>query len=144
MCNTVIYNLDKLSPCSGRSRITRLMGMASSASELSKMPNKVGAVAIKNDRIVGVGCNGYPSKVDFEKYTREAVVHAEVNCILNSHLPISEIDEIIIYGLPPCPDCLKLLFNKVSKIIYYTNTNIPTHREWEDNFQNFYRKLRGE
>lgn len=80
----------------------------------SKDPNtKVGAVLVKDNRIIGVGYNGFPQgfKDNEELWQTEKkydyVVHAEMNAIFNS---IQSVRGSSIY-LPfwPCSGCAKNL-----------------------------------
>lgn len=63
------------------------MGMAHHAAGLSKDPStKVGAVAVRNRRVLGTGYNGYPAGVpdvnlESRDYKLERTVHAEMNVI---------------------------------------------------------------
>ena len=70
----------------------RYLAVAKEVSSWSKDPStKVGAVLVRNNRIVSVGYNGFPEGVDDseERYQNrelkyELVVHAEVNAILTA------------------------------------------------------------
>lgn len=110
------------------------MQIAKTSRILSKDSTKIGALALDyRDRIISVGVNGYPPGYDDEdlsdKYDK--VIHAEVNAILNSQAKSGEIKTIIIYGLPPCSECLKFLIAYGVKDVYYSvDKNIASHEKW--------------
>ena len=72
----------------------RYLDIAKSVSQWSKDPStKVGAVLVRDNRIVSVGYNGFPEGVDDseERYNNrelkyDLVVHAEVNAIISAGL----------------------------------------------------------
>lgn len=96
----------------------RFMALAEHIAQWSKDPStKVGAVIVNDlDRkVVALGYNGFPRGVEDtperyadreEKYSR--VVHAELNAILNSTVPLD--DPHTLYStLPPCCECAKAI-----------------------------------
>ncbi len=97
----------------------RWMRIAREVSSWSKDPSrKVGAVAVRNNRIVAQGYNGFPRKfpdVDEWYQDRETkykyIVHAELNLILNAvyHGITLKDSTVYLYGLPPCVECAKAL-----------------------------------
>ena len=118
--------------------IAELMSMAESVSKMSKDSSKIGAVALsKDNRVLGVGFNGYPSGYDDtdlnDKYDK--VIHAEMNAIINSNCTRGDIHAMVIYGLPPCPDCMKLLVAfGIKLVLYKTDSNIKSLAKWEEAF----------
>lgn len=109
------------------------------AIELSKQSNcvskQVGAVIVKNDRIISMGYNGTPKgfkncdevfdKNNFERHEHHTwsniyEIHAEMNAILFSAKNGIEINGCSMYvTLKPCDQCLKnLIHSGISKIIY--------------------------
>lgn len=107
------------------------MGVALLSKMRSKDPNtQVGACLVNEDkRIIGIGYNGFPSKLDDDLFPWERdgafsntkypyVVHAEVNAILNS---TQHLKEATLYvTLFPCHECAKILIQAgVTSIVYY-------------------------
>ena len=94
---------------------TRFIDIARTVSSWSKDPSKVvGAVVVRDRRIVSTGYNGFPEQIpdDPAKYRdREVrdryIIHAEHNAIYNaSRFGVSTDDTTIyVYGLPPCHSC---------------------------------------
>ena len=105
------------------------MNIAILASLRSKDTTKVGSVLVLNNKIVGVGFNGFPSGVDetlFPK-TREGkwidtkypyTIHSELNAIINS--TIHDITGASLYvNLFPCNECAKIIVQKKIKEVIY-------------------------
>lgn len=113
---------------------SKLLAIAKAVSELSKDTTKIGAVAVDSDnRILGVGFNGYPPGYDdadiSDKYDK--VIHAEMNAIFNSRSQRGDIRTMYIYGLPPCPDCMKhLAAFGIKNVVFQTNNDIKSSKEW--------------
>ena len=86
---------------------------------------QVGAVLVKNNRVIGVGYNGEPKGFHFdfdwnspEKYPY--VIHAEMNAISNANRNGVDCNGADIYlTLSPCHDCIKLLIQHGIKNVYY-------------------------
>ena len=107
------------------------MGIALLSAKRSKDPNtQVGACIVdKNNKIVGMGYNGFPigcsddelpweGKADEENDTKYPyVVHAEANAILNSTKDLHGARMYI--GLFPCNECTKLIIQSGIKEIVY-------------------------
>lgn len=110
------------------------LGVAKLSAMRSKDPNtKVGACIVnQQNRIVGVGYNGFPygceddafpwgndkkAKLNDTKYP--FVVHAELNAILNS---TKELNGCRIYvSLFPCNECAKAIIQSGIKEIIYSD-----------------------
>lgn len=98
----------------------RFLGISRNISSWSKDPStKVGALAVDIERkMIAQGYNGFPKGCDDSdqfyanresKYAR--VIHAETNIICNacnSRVGLHN-STIYIYGMYPCPECVKLL-----------------------------------
>lgn len=109
------------------------MGVALIAAERSKDPStQVGACIVdENNKIISTGYNGFPigcSDEDFPWNRDESVgetkypfvVHAELNAILNSRLPLSGAK--IYVGLFPCNECAKAIIQSgISEVIYLSD-----------------------
>lgn len=94
---------------------------------------KVGAVLVKDDRIISVGYNGMPSggsnqcensykTIDDKSYfeTRPEVVHAEMNCIaFAARNGMATQDCSLVITHSPCFECCKLLLQAGVKAVYY-------------------------
>lgn len=108
----------------------RFLGVSREVSSWSKDPStKVGAIAVDAQRkIVAQGYNGFPKNcndsVEFynnrdAKYAR--IIHAETNVICNacnSRIGLQDAT-IYIYGMYPCPECVKLLAQvQVARIVF--------------------------
>lgn len=87
----------------------------------------VGAVVVKNNRMVGTGYNGAPKGVchcDEVGHTIHnnhciAVIHAEVNAILQA-MEITNIDGATLFCTHrPCMECCKVILNVGIKDVYY-------------------------
>jgi dCMP deaminase len=88
------------------------LGLAEHVSKWSKDPSsQVGAVIVKNNRVVAVGFNGFPAEVEDKqewlgnrKVKYEMVVHAEVNALIVAGQR-AEGATIYVYGRPVCSSC---------------------------------------
>ena len=95
----------------------RWLEIAGVVSTWSKDPStKIGAIAVKDKRLVSTGYNGFPRGIqDYddrwnnreEKY--KYVVHAEMNCIYNANYHNQSLKDSTMYivGLPVCHECAK-------------------------------------
>jgi dCMP deaminase len=111
---------------------------------------KVGAVTVKNNRIIGTGYNGTPSgmkncsdggcircekyKDSGELYEKCICVHAEQNAIVTAARFGHGIENSVIYTtLQPCFSCLKeSLQAKVITIYYLEKLNITSAKKSKD------------
>ena len=101
-------------------------GIAKLVAKRSKDPHtKVGAVLVKDGRIIGIGYNGEPRDFTYEfnwnteeKY--DFVIHAELNAIANACAIGANVAGADIYlTLSPCHDCMKLLIqHKIARVFY--------------------------
>lgn len=102
------------------------MSIAKLIAKRSKDPKtQVGAVIVKDNRILGVGYNAEPRGCthDFDWGSDEKhlyVIHAELNAIANSTYFGNSLSGASIYlTLSPCHDCIKLLIQHGIKTVYY-------------------------
>lgn len=94
---------------------------------------KIGAVLVKDKRVISMGYNGFPGGVDDldERYNnRDAkykfIVHSEDNCILTaSRFGISTIGTTLYTNGIPCCECSK-------SIIQGGIAEIVIHKQWPD------------
>jgi dCMP deaminase len=90
----------------------RWLELAQHVSSWSKDPStKVGAVIAQGKQLVSLGFNGFPASCEdkpewlTDRQTKyKLVVHAEINAVLNSQLPVKG-STVYLYPLAPCPTC---------------------------------------
>lgn len=96
---------------------------------------KVGAIIVKDNRIISIGYNGMPSgwdnvceeKVwdktgDYELKTKPEVLHAETNAIAKlAQSPESGQGATLFITHAPCLDCAKLVYQSGISSVYYRN-----------------------
>ena len=101
------------------------MDVAKRFSQLSYAQRlKVGAIIVKDDRIVAYGYNGMPSGWDNnceeENKTRPEVLHAESNAIAKlARSNDSGLDADIFITHSPCIECAKLIYQSGIKRVYF-------------------------
>ena len=96
----------------------------------------VGAIVVKDDRIISIGYNGMPAGWDnnceyeagTELKTRPEVLHAETNAIAKlARSNESGLGADIFITHAPCLDCAKLIYQSgIKRVIYgtaYRDTN---------------------
>ena len=86
---------------------------------------KVGALIVKNNRIISDGYNGTPSGFenfceDEDGYTKWYVLHAEANAISKVASSTQSCDGATLYiTLSPCKQCSKLIYQaKIKRLVY--------------------------
>ena len=92
----------------------------------------VGAIVVKDDRIISIGYNGMPSGWDNTcEYTQEdgtlkskpEVLHAETNAIAKlARSTESGLDADLFVTHSPCLDCAKLIYQAGIKRVFYSNS----------------------
>lgn len=96
---------------------------------------KVGAIVVKDDRIISIGYNGTPAgwdnnceyehyslgnPNDFELRTRPEVLHAEENAIAKLARSHESGDGAVMFIThAPCPQCAKLIYGAGIRQVYY-------------------------
>jgi len=114
------------------------MKMAETFAELSSARRlHVGAVIVKDDRIISIGYNGMPSGWDNNcedeikwpngdiKFltTKPEVLHAETNAIAKlARSSESGLGATMFITHAPCLDCAKLVYQSGINTVYYRNT----------------------
>jgi dCMP deaminase len=120
----------------------RYLEMAALVASWSKDPRaKVGAVVVRNNRVVATGFNGLPSEVlDNEerlmdkKMKLEMTVHAEENALIVAGRN-AEGATIYVHGKPVCARCAgSIIQARVERVV-------AMHPEMEDNKRSFWRKV---
>ena len=88
---------------------------------------KVGAIIVKNQRIISIGYNGTPEGwcnvcEDERNKTKPEVIHSEMNCI-NKLAKSNESGEgsVMFVTHAPCMDCAKSIYGAGIKEVYYKN-----------------------
>jgi dCMP deaminase len=121
----------------------RFLRLAEQVSGWSKDPSsQVGAVAVRDLRVLATGCIGFPRGVAddgrlndrAEKYPR--IVHAEQNVIAWAARQGVSLEGSTIYIHPPhpCPDCAKLLVQAgVQEVVFSTHGDTP--ERWKAAFE---------
>lgn len=109
--------------------IDAYMDVAERFSKLSSAVRlKVGAIAVKDDRIISIGYNGTPNGWDnnceYETEqglkTKPEVLHAESNCISKlAKSPESGNGAVMFVTHAPCIDCAKLIYQSGIAKVYY-------------------------
>ena len=108
------------------------MQTAQTFAELSSAQRlKVGAIIVKDDRIISIGYNGMPAgwsnvcedvTEDGTLKTKAEVLHAESNAIAKLAKSNESGDDATMFIThSPCLDCAKLIYQSGIKEVYYTN-----------------------
>lgn len=91
---------------------------------------KVGALVVKDDRIISIGYNGMPAgwdnnceyEVDNELKTKPEVLHAEMNSLMKlARSNESGLNASMFITHSPCIDCAKGIYQAGIKEVYYAN-----------------------
>jgi len=86
---------------------------------------QVGAIVVKDDRIISIGYNGMPSGWDNEcedenNKTKPQVLHAESNAITKLAKSHESGDKSTMFCThSPCIECAKLIFQTGINTLYY-------------------------
>lgn len=101
-------------------RVAEIYANLSYASRL-----KVGAIVVKDNRVISIGYNGMPSGwdnvcEDEQNNTKPEVLHAETNAIAKlAKSNESGQDAVMFITHAPCLDCAKLIYQSgISKVFY--------------------------
>ena len=118
--------------------IAAFMDVAERFAQLSSAVRlQVGAIVVKDDRIISIGYNGMPSGwdncceevvppnewVEFEQLkTKPEVLHAEMNALMKlAKSSESGNNAAIFITHSPCIDCAKGIYQAGIKEVYYKN-----------------------
>lgn len=107
------------------------MEIASSVSKLSSAKRlQVGAIVVKDDRVISMGYNGTPSGwdntcedvINGELVTKPEVLHAEMNALAKLAKSSESGDSASLFVThAPCMNCAKLIYQAGIKSVYYKN-----------------------
>lgn len=113
------------------------MKVAETFAELSSAKRlHVGAIVVKDDRIISIGYNGMPAGWDNNCETEEKiqggitllkskreVLHAETNAIAKLAKSTESADGAVLFVThAPCLDCAKLVYQSGISSVYYRNS----------------------
>jgi dCMP deaminase len=108
--------------------IEAYMDVAERFAQLSSAKRlQVGAIVVKDDRIVSIGYNGMPTGwdnccEDKNNKTKPEVLHAEANAVSKlARSPESAESASIFITHSPCIDCAKLIYQSGIATVYYKN-----------------------
>lgn len=88
---------------------------------------QVGAIVVKDNRVISIGYNGMPSGwsnvcEDENFKSKPEVLHAETNAIAKlARSTESGLDATIFITHAPCLDCAKLIYQAGISKVYYRN-----------------------
>jgi dCMP deaminase len=115
--------------------VSAYMDVAKRFSELSHARRlKVGAIAVKDDKIISIGFNGMPAGWDNDcenvvgftsnsepvYKTKPEVLHAESNCISKlARSSESGLGADLFVTHSPCLDCAKLIYQSGIRRVYF-------------------------
>jgi dCMP deaminase len=94
------------------------------AEHSSAKRKKVGAVIVKDDRIISIGYNGMPSgwsnDCEIDGVTKPEVLHAESNAIAKlARSTESGEGATLFVTCAPCLECAKLIYQSGIKEVFY-------------------------
>ena len=107
--------------------IEAYMDVAERFAQLSSAQRlQVGAIVVKNDRIISIGYNGMPTgwtnECEHENKTKPEVIHAESNAISKLARGTESGEGAAIFIThSPCIDCAKLIYQSGIATVYYKN-----------------------
>ena len=107
--------------------IKTYMEVAESFAKLSSAVRlQVGAIVVKDDRIISIGYNGMPSGWDNccedDNKTKAEVLHAETNAVAKlAKSSESGLGATMFVTHAPCIDCAKLVYQSGIATVYYKN-----------------------
>lgn len=105
--------------------IEAYMDVAERFAQLSSAQRlQVGAIVVKDDRIISIGYNGMPTgwtnECEHENKTKPEVIHAESNAISKLARGTESGEGACIFIThSPCMDCAKLIYQSGIATVYY-------------------------
>jgi dCMP deaminase len=114
------------------------MKVAETYAQLSSAKRlQVGAIVVKDNRVISIGYNGMPSgwtneceeeinvpdKFEKQLVTKPEVLHAETNAIAKlARSNESGLDAVMFITHAPCLNCAKLIYQAGISKVYYRNS----------------------
>lgn len=101
------------------------MKVAETYSQLSSAKRlQVGAIVVKDSRVISIGYNGMPSgwtnECEIDNKTKIEVIHAEANAIAKlARTHESGLDADMFITHAPCIECAKLIYSAGIKKVFY-------------------------
>jgi dCMP deaminase len=92
---------------------------------------KVGAIIVKDNRIISIGYNGMPAgwtnECEIDGHSKLEVLHAETNAIAKvARSQESSENSALFCTHAPCLDCAKLIYQSgISEVYYITDYRDP-------------------
>lgn len=121
----------------------RFLRIAREVSRWSKDPStQVGAIAVKDRRILATGYNGFPREIDDDparlvdrELKHKYIVHAEQNMIYNATNNAVSLQGCTVYvwGLPNCSECTKGLIQVGAEEIICAYP-VDSNPKWMDSY----------
>ena len=121
----------------------RFLKVAAEVATWSKDPStKVGAIAVKDKKVIAQGYNGFPKGIKdlSDRYNdREIkykyIVHAEMNVIYNAAENGVSLrgSNMYVYGLPACSDCARGIIQVGVKRVIMPKQGIPD--KWKESWE---------
>lgn len=114
----------------------RYLALANHVAGWSKDPkNQVGAVIVRDNKILATGFNGYPSGVpdihlDDRIYKNARTIHAEVNAIIQAEQNLK--GSVAYVSHHPCSHCTGALLQAGVEHIFYNTDNDDRLSNWKD------------
>lgn len=109
-----------------RKFIDAFMDVAERFAQLSSAQRlQVGAIVVKDDRIISIGYNGMPSGwdnccEDEQNKTKPEVLHAEMNALMKLAKSSESGDNATMFIThSPCIECAKLIYQSGIATVYY-------------------------
>ena len=106
------------------------MQVAETYAQLSSATRlKVGAIIVKDNRIISIGYNGTPSgwdnvceyeDKDEQLITKSEVLHAESNALMKLARTTGDAEDAVVFIThAPCLECAKLIYQSGIAEVYY-------------------------
>lgn len=115
----------------------RFSQMAELVASWSKDPStKCGCVITKDNRVISMGYNGYPSGVedtieDPRELKYEKTLHAELNAILHAKQDLSGCS-LFVTPLPPCSRCAAVIIQSGIKEVFALVSKDERQQRWSE------------
>jgi len=120
----------------------RFLKLAEHIASWSKDPStQCGAVIAQNNRIISMGYNGFPQRVDDspQRYNDRAlkykmVLHAEVNALMFAQQDLTGCT-LYVWPMPPCSRCACQIIQAGIKQVISIQPTSEQQRRWGEDFE---------